>query len=203
MLIPAVQTWAIRQTRCHRTGTLTEDAPTITVDLSECASDEIVRAVADFASMRPAHRLPSSCLWNVHGRSRARHTAFLCGVTAFPLLPAQCKQEIELFVRYGTHVRRKVCASHEFSDAILGIVINAWNSELSFPIAHGGSPSIRKAFLPKSHRNVVNKPLTLAVSICWKTVNGPSISPRSCRCSKHLGAAAPSNRRATGSRHRS
>jgi hypothetical protein len=42
-----------------------------------------------------------------------------------PLLSAQGKQEIKLFVGYGGGVRWEVNASHQFSDPALGIVTDA------------------------------------------------------------------------------
>jgi hypothetical protein len=71
---------------------------------------------------------------------------------AFPLLPAQCKKEVELFIRYGARVRWEVDAPHKFGDTVLCDVVDTGNFGLSLPVRHGYLPSIRKAFTPYTER---------------------------------------------------
>jgi len=86
-------------------------------------------------------------------------------VITLPFLPAQCEKKVKLFVGDGARIGREINASHEFSDTALSVAIDAWSFGLSFSIRHECLPLIRKAFLPKNGRNMVNKWLTLALSI--------------------------------------
>jgi hypothetical protein len=91
-----------------------------------------------------------------------------------PLLSAQGKKKIKLFVRYGARIRREIDASHQLSDAVLGVAIDARSFGPSFSIRHRCLPSMRNAFVLETESTKVNKRLTLALSICKGRVNSHS-----------------------------
>ena len=84
---------------------------------------------------------------------------------SLPLLSAQGKKKIKLFVRYGARIRREVDAPHQLNDAVLGVAIYTRSFGPSFSIRHGCLPSMRNAFVPKTESTMVNKRLTSALSI--------------------------------------
>jgi hypothetical protein len=63
-----------------------------------------------------------------------------CRLITLPFLSAQGKKKIKLFVGYGARIGREVDASHQLSDAVPGIVIDARSFGLSFSIRHGCLP---------------------------------------------------------------
>jgi hypothetical protein len=108
-----------------------------------------------------------------------------------PLLTAQGKKKIKLFVRYGARIRREIDASHQLSDTVPGVAIDARSFGPSFSIRHGRLPSMRNAFVLETESTKVNKRLTLALSICKGTVNshldGSDQSLTMRNCSKPIG----------------
>lgn len=103
-----------------------------------------------------------------------------------PLLSAQGKKKIKLFVRYGACIRREVDAPHKLSDTVLGVAVYTRSFRPSFSIRHRCLPSMRTACVLETESTLVNKQLTLALSICGGGANShldgsdQSLTMRNC-----------------------
>jgi hypothetical protein len=125
-----------------------------------------------------------------------------------PLLSAQGKKKIKLFIGYGASVRWEVDASHQLSDPVLGVAIDACSFGPSFSIRHGCLPSLCHAFVRKTESTMVNKRLTLALSIWTGRLNSRSDGFHSMQeigplcCFRGRGTAGPEHSCSSSLPHR-